>query len=75
VKRAKKAKYVYDIDFSGEMGAGLRAFTDTVTVEVGSGDPGGDEDEFAEHVQNALADWFDGASVERIPKPRKGDGK
>lgn len=46
--------------FPGEPAAGLCAYTDTVTVdcEAAHGDPG-----FAEHIQQALVEWFDGATV------------
>ena len=32
---------------------------DRVTVIVESGDPGGDGDEFAVYLRQALAEWFD----------------
>lgn len=44
------------------------AFTDTVVITVMSGFPGGEEGEFASHMQVALSEWYDGASVtERLP--------
>jgi hypothetical protein len=53
----------YDIVHPGEREAGLRAYSDTVTVTVDSGDPGGVQDEFTEEMQKFLLQWFDGAAV------------
>jgi hypothetical protein len=53
----------YDIVHPGEHEAGLRAYSDTVTVTVDSGDPGGVQDEFTEEMQKFLLQWFDGAAV------------
>ena len=53
----------YDIEHPGEPEAGLRAYSEQVTVTVDSGDPGGSPDEFQEHIQQSLSDWFDGAAV------------
>jgi hypothetical protein len=55
--------FTYDIDFSGEMAAGLRPFTDTVKISVESNDPGGDAGEFEAFMMEGLRDWYDGASV------------
>ena len=40
-----------------------RSYSDTVTVTVESGDPGGDSGEFEEHIRQSLSDCFDVASV------------
>lgn len=56
-------KITFTITHPGEIGAGIRPFTDSATVELLSGHPGGDPGEFEEHLRSALADWFDGATV------------
>lgn len=58
--------YVYHIEHPGEYAAGIRAFTDTVTIAVDSGEPGGDEEgeySFHEFMLQALKEWYDGAHV------------
>lgn len=57
-------KFYYHVDHAGEEGAGIRAYSETVCVELTSGgEPGGDPGEFEEHMKEALSDWFDGAVV------------
>ena len=53
---------IFDIEHPGERAAGLRAYSEQVTVTVDSGDPGGVH-EFAEEMQQFLSEWFDGAAV------------
>jgi len=53
----------FDVEHPGELQDGLRAYSDTVTVTVDSGDPGGSPDEFTEEMQKFLLGWFDGAAV------------
>lgn len=55
--------YSFDIDKPAELAAGLNGYTDTVTVLVGSGDPGGELGEFEAYMRDCLAEWFDGARV------------
>ena len=58
--------YLYGVEFSGEPAAGLRGFTDTVTIIVDSGDPGGEatgEDSFQAFMLQALREWYDGAKI------------
>lgn len=59
-------KIAFYVDFPGERGAGLHSYTDIVRVSVESGDPGGEPNEFADHIRQALAEWYDGASVELL---------
>lgn len=59
----------FNVCFPGEMAAGLSSYTETVTIAVESGDPGGEQGEFAEHMRQALAEWFDGAGV-ALGKPK-----
>ena len=62
----------FDVEHPGELQAGIRAYSDRVTVTVDSGDPGGQRAtnlreetswEFAEEMQRFLLAWFDGAAV------------
>lgn len=53
----------YSVHSSGELAAGLRGYTDQITVNIDSGDPGGDEGEFAGALRTFLAEWYDGANV------------
>jgi len=54
---------IFEIDSPQELSAGLRGFTDTITITVDSGDAGGEEGEFEKYIQNALLEWYDGATV------------
>ena len=53
----------YDINFRGEPEAGLRSYTDTVSIDIESGFPGGKSGEFEEFIRQSLSDWYDGADV------------
>lgn len=53
----------FAVSFSGECDAGLLPFSDEITVEIASGEPGGEPGEFADFLCEALAEWYDGASV------------
>lgn len=57
-------KLTFDVSHSGEPGAGLTAYSDTVVVALESGEPGGEPGEFEQFMRDCLADWFDGAKVE-----------
>ena len=57
-------RFIFDVDFHGEQDAGLNSYTDTIAIDVESASPGGEPGEFAEHMRQALAEWFDGASVQ-----------
>lgn len=56
-------KITYFIDSPPDLAAGLHGFTDEITIEVKSGDAGGDGSDFIEHMKDALLDWYDGARV------------
>lgn len=56
----------FEIDHAGEIGAGIHGFTDIVTIDVESGDPGGEPGEFMVFMQSALAEWYDGANVDAV---------
>ena len=53
----------FDIENFGEIGAGLSPYSETVMIDVESGDPGGEDGEFMEFMQSSLAEWFDGSAV------------
>lgn len=55
--------FEFEIGHPGEDGAGLFAYSEKVKVSVESGDPGGEQGEFADFMKSCLADWFDGAGV------------
>lgn len=52
-------KYTFEINVPDDLAAGLRGFDDVVHVEVASGEPGGDEKEFAAYIKECLEDWYD----------------
>ncbi len=56
----------FNVCFAGEIGAGLRSFTDEVTVSCKSGQWGGEPGEFEEYMRDCLKEWYDGAKVTRI---------
>ena len=53
----------YEIYHPGKEGAGIRSYSETVTVQVESGDAGGERGEFVAWMQERLMEWFDGAVV------------
>lgn len=61
IKTAKK--YVFDVYMPDEPMAGLSGFTDTISVTVESGDPGGEPGEFGDCIKQALREWYDGAKI------------
>ncbi len=50
----------FDIRHNGDPDTKTAPYSDLVTVEVASGDLG---PEFEQHIGDALADWFPGATV------------
>jgi hypothetical protein len=59
----KGVSYHYDVCVPSDMPAGLYGLTEKVIIIVKSGDPGGDEGEFEEHMRQALAEWYDTGGV------------
>lgn len=55
-------KFGFEVTHPGEMSAGMDGYTESITVIV-ENDPGGDDGDFAQHMQDCLADWFSGARV------------
>ena len=52
------------IEFHGEQSAGLLPYSENITVQVDSDDPGGEAGEFAEELRQFLTKWYEGATVE-----------
>jgi len=63
---ASQARYYYEVVAPGELGAGIRGFTDSVTVLLESGNPGGDPGDFAGHIRSVLREWYDGAKITQV---------
>jgi hypothetical protein len=61
-----KGEFVFVINHSGEHAAGILPFSDSITIHVTSGDPGGEDGEFEDFMRNALKEWYDGAGVETL---------
>jgi hypothetical protein len=61
----KEIKFKYYINHSGEKDAGIYPYSDIVTVEIDSGELGGEmqEEMFREAMEEFLEQWFDGAHV------------
>lgn len=55
---------VFDVQWSGEMAAGIRAGSEVITVSMEYGPM---DDEARDYFASALADYFEGAAV----TPRK----
>jgi hypothetical protein len=53
------AEYLFSICDNGDPAAGLMPRNDDINIIVYSGDPGGEPGEFAKHMRQALADWYD----------------
>ena len=56
-------KIEYDIIVPSEYSAGIRGYSDTVIINIDSGDPGGEPGEFQEFMRQALLEWYDGGNV------------
>jgi hypothetical protein len=53
----------YFVDYPDDLSAGIRGFTDTIVIDVESGDPGGKSGEFTDFMRDSLTEWYDGAKV------------
>ena len=53
----------FEIYYQGEIGAGLRSFSDEVSITCKSGQWGGEPGEFEEYMRDCLKEWYDGATV------------
>ena len=51
----------FDVYFPGDNSA-----SETITITVESGDPGGDPGEFETFMCVVLSEWFDGAGVRQV---------
>ena len=68
-------RFQFNVEHPGEPGAGIRAYSDRVSVEVESGETGGEGGEFEGEVRDFLAEWFDGAGVTLESVEDVGEGK
>lgn len=59
-----KLKYVVSVP--SDHSAGIRGFDDIITIIVESGDPGGVENEFSEHMRKSLQKWYHDGDVELV---------
>ena len=66
VKPVAGSTYNFHVEHHGERGAGIHPYSDTVFIEVESGEPGGSPGEFKSYMFDAIANWFDGALVEPL---------
>jgi hypothetical protein len=63
----KPYKVKFSIHSSGDMSAGMYPYDDEITVEVKSGEPGGDPGDFVKFIKESLDDWYqfhDGTKIE-----------
>lgn len=58
--------YIFEINFPGELEAGLPAYSDTVVVTVASGSIGELEAEFIGDMITLLKEQYDGAQVKEV---------
>ena len=56
-------KIIFDITNPGELSAGIYGYTDIVKMIIESGNPGGEKEEFVEHIKNALSEWYEGSNI------------
>ena len=66
------ASLSFTIHHSGEVEAGLRSFTDEVTVACKSGQWGGEPGEFEAYIRDCLELWYDGTAVTPNVEVRRG---
>jgi hypothetical protein len=60
---ANSQTWKFDVEHPGELAAGINSYSDIIKVTVESGNPGGEENEFAQFMLDALKEWYDGARV------------
>ena len=57
-------KLEYIVVVPSELGAGLRGFTDDVTIEIRDGSPDWETtQDMTAHFRQAIAEWYDGGRV------------
>jgi len=56
----------FEIEKLPDLSAGIRGFYDTICIDIDSGDPGGEDEEFKQHIKQALIEGYDGAKVTEI---------
>ena len=58
--------FKFHIECPEELNAGLRGYSDDITLTVDSGDPGGKSGEFENDMIDFLKEWYDGAKITLI---------
>lgn len=53
----------FDIFHNGDYSAGIREYSQVVTVRCEFGDFGGEEGEFIDFMKEVLLEWYDGANI------------
>lgn len=61
----RKLTLEFWIEQRADLSAGMRGFSDEITVTLASGNPGGKPGEFAEELRQFLSEWFE-ATVEPL---------
>jgi len=55
--------FVFEVKENHDPDAGITFYGDSVSVTIHSGNPGGEERDFVEHIRQALAEWYDAPVV------------
>ena len=61
--KMKRHTIHFEVNVPSEYSAGIRGFSDSITVIIGSGDPGGEPEEFAKEMRKFLENWYDGGKI------------
>jgi len=61
-----KKRITFEIETMDEPAAGIIGAYDQVSLEIESGDPGGEEGEFEEYMRRSLLDWYDGGKITKL---------
>lgn len=64
---ATPERIVFQVSFPGDSSAGMLPYSDTIRMEVESGNVSGEPGEFVELLRQTLSEWYDGATVEIDP--------
>ena len=56
-------RLIFFIDDPGDPLVGINPLSETITITVDSGDPGGNPGEFQEHMREALKEWYPEANL------------
>jgi len=59
-------RIIFEIEKLPELESGIRGFYDQVTIEIESGDPGGEDGQFESYMKQVFVEWYDGAKVTEL---------